>query len=85
MAEQVQGVPAPPSSPPPAPAQAGQKALQQQEHHPPSAQQGQKIVHLNWSHFKPEFSGKSDEDTEAHLLHANDWMNNECTSFCRRS
>ena len=33
------------------------------------------MVHLNWSNFKPEFSGKPDEDAEAHLLHLNDWMN----------
>ena len=29
---------------------------------------------MNWSHFKPEFSGRSDEDVEAHLLRTNDWM-----------
>ena len=29
---------------------------------------------LNWSHFKPKFCGKSDEDAEAHLLRTNDWM-----------
>ena len=29
---------------------------------------------LNWSHFKPEFAGKSDEDAEAHLLRTNDWI-----------
>ena len=46
-----------------------------QEHHYPPAQQEQQLVHLNWSHFKPEFSGKPDEDAEAHLLHTNDWMN----------
>ena len=27
---------------------------------------------LNWSHFKPEFAGKPDEDVEAHLLRTND-------------
>ena len=32
-------------------------------------------MHLNWSNFKPEFSGKPDEDAEAHLLCTNDWMN----------
>ena len=32
------------------------------------------MVHLNWSHFKPEFSGKPDEDAEANLLCTNDWM-----------
>ena len=29
---------------------------------------------LNWSHFKPKFSGKPDEDAKAHLLRTNDWM-----------
>ena len=29
---------------------------------------------LNWSHFRPEFSGKPEEDAEAHLLRTNDWM-----------
>ena len=31
-------------------------------------------MHMNWSHFKPEFSGKPEEDVEAHLLRTNDWM-----------
>ena len=31
-------------------------------------------MHLNWSNFKPEFSGKPEEDAEAHLLYSNDWM-----------
>ena len=76
MAWQVQGVPAPPPHPPPGLAQAGQQAQQQQDHQhqTPPAQQGQQIVHLNLSHFKPEFSGKPDEDAEAHLLHTSDWM-----------
>ena len=26
---------------------------------------------FNWSHFKPEFAGKPDEDAEAHLLRTN--------------
>ena len=29
---------------------------------------------LNWSYFKPEFSGKPEEDAIAHLLRTNDWM-----------
>ena len=33
------------------------------------------MENLNWSYFKPEFLGKPDKDAEAHLLHANDWMN----------
>ena len=28
----------------------------------------------NWSYFKPKYSGKQDEDAEAHLLRTNDWM-----------
>ena len=28
---------------------------------------------LNWSHFKPEFAGRPEEDAEAHLC-TNDWM-----------
>ena len=31
--------------------------------------------HLNWSHLKPDFSGKPEEDVEVHLLRTNDWMN----------
>ena len=29
---------------------------------------------LNWSHFKPEFTGKSDEGVEAHIPRTNDLM-----------
>ena len=29
---------------------------------------------LNWSHFKPEFSGKPGEDADMHLLRTQDWM-----------
>ena len=39
------------------------------------AQQPQHVPQLNSSYFKPEFSGKPEEDTEAHLLITNDWMN----------
>ena len=34
----------------------------------------QQQMHMNWSHFKPKFSGKPEEDVEAHLLQTNDWM-----------
>ena len=30
---------------------------------------------MKWSHFKPEFSGKAEEDAEDHLLQTNNWMN----------
>ena len=36
---------------------------------------GKRHLHINWSSFKPEFSGKPEEDAEAHLLCSNDWMN----------
>ena len=29
---------------------------------------------LNWSHFKPKYAGKQEEDAEAHLLRMNNWM-----------
>ena len=32
------------------------------------------ISQLNWSYFKPEFSGKPEEDVEAYLLRTNEWM-----------
>ena len=65
MTDQEERVPAP--NPPPAPVQV------------PQAPQGQKLVHLNWSYFKPEFSGKLDEDTEVHLALYEQL--DECTSF----
>ena len=47
---------------------------QGQEQPQPQDAVGQRYIHLNWSDFKPEFSGKLEEDAEAHLLHSNDWM-----------
>ena len=29
---------------------------------------------LNWSHFRPKYSGKLNEEAEAHLCKTNDWM-----------
>ena len=74
---QAPGIPAPP--PPPAqpnPTQVQQPAqpIQQVQQPVQPTQQGQQVVHLNWSHFKPEFSGKPEEDAEAHLLRINDGM-----------
>ena len=54
---QAPAVPAP--SPPP--------ALQQPAQPTQQVQQAQ-IIHVNWSHFKPEFSGKPEEDAVAHLI-----------------
>ena len=47
---------------------------QGQEQPKPIDAVGQRHMHLNWSNFKPEFSGKPEEDAEAHLLCSNDWM-----------
>ena len=49
-----------------------QRQGQDQPQHQDAARQ--RHIHLNWSSFKPEFSGKPEEDAEAHLLHSNDWM-----------
>ena len=48
----------------PLPPQALQQSTQPEQ---PAQQAQQPIVHLNWSHFKPEFSRKPEEDAEAHL------------------
>ena len=48
---------------------------QQQEQHQNQDVAGQQHIYINWSNIKPEFSGKPEEDAEAHLLHSNDWMN----------
>ena len=46
---------------------------QDQPQHQDAARQ--RHLHLNWSNFKSEFSGKPEEDAEAHILHSNGWMN----------
>ena len=43
-----------------------QRQGQEQPHHQDAARQ--RHIHLNWSNFKLEFSGKLEEDVEAHLL-----------------
>ena len=64
---QEPAVPAPPTPP----------ALQQ------CTKQAQHILQLNWSQFKPEFSGKSEEDAEAHLLITNDWIHTSISRRCK--
>ena len=49
--------------------------IKQQQNQQQQDQPQQQHWHLNLSKFKPEFSGKPDDNTEVHLLHANDWMN----------
>ena len=64
MADQEEGVPAP--NPPP---------VQQQQLQQDHTGKQQQVEHLNWSNFKPDFSGKPDEDAEAHVLCLSNWMN----------
>ena len=49
-----------------------QRQGQEQPQHQDAVRQ--RCIHLNWSNFKAEFSGKPEEDEEAHLLCSNDWM-----------
>ena len=53
-------------------AEGGQQGPACREGQQPPPQQPQispqHQMHMNWSHFKPEFSGKPEEDVEAHLL-----------------
>ena len=72
MADREGGVPAPNPS---QQQQQQQQQPQQQQQIQGQAGQQQQLVHLNWCNFKPEFSGKPDEDAEVHLLCSNDWMN----------
>ena len=64
----------PPVVPATAPAPSMQLPAQQDQPVPPTQPRQQAQPVLNWSHFKPEFSGKLEEDVEAHLLRTNDWM-----------
>ena len=41
------------------------------------------VPQINWSHLKPEFVGKPDEDTEVYLLRKNDWMNTSILRWCQ--
>ena len=50
-------------------AQGGQQGPPCREgQQPPPQIVPQQQMHMNWSHFKPKFSGKPEEDVEAHLL-----------------
>ena len=41
------------------------------------------VPQLNWSYFKPEFSGKPEEDMEAHLLRTNDAMETQLSKVAK--
>ena len=69
MADQVQGVQAPPPLPPHASAQAGQQAQQQQQGSCCLSNTGPHCSNENFQVLKP------DEHTEADLLWTSDWMN----------
>ena len=76
-------------------AEGGGPVCREGQQPPPQVIQQQQL-HMNWSHFKPEFSDKPDEDAEANLLRTNDWMTTHdfpdavkvqrfCFDFGRRS
>ena len=44
--------------------------------------QPEPVPALNWSHLKPQFVGKPDEDAEVHLLRTNDWMGTRAFPEC---
>ena len=48
--------------------------LQVPNNQPVPIQPIQHMLQLNWSHFKPEFTEKPEEDGEPHLLRTNDWL-----------
>ena len=62
--------PAPPMQPPVPPTHPAFPPVQPAA---PKVQPGS-MQQLNWSHFKPEFTGKPDEDVEARPLRTNNWM-----------
>ena len=64
------GPPALPSANPAAPAPLVPPAQAQSDQVVPLVQPGHQCP-LKWSHFKPEFAGKLEEDAQAHLLQTN--------------
>ena len=63
-------LPVPPVQPPAPPAQPAVPPAQPVV---PPVQLGP-MPQLNWSHLKPEYAGKPDDDMEVHPLRTNDWM-----------
>ena len=58
---------------PPGPAPHREAQVLQPFQQPQQPQQAQQAhMHMNWSHFKPEYSGKPEKGVEAHLLRTND-------------
>ena len=71
---QAPDIPAPPQLPAqPHPVQQPAQPTWQVQQPVQQTHQAQQVVHLNWSHFKPEFSGKP-EEAEAPLLRTNNQM-----------
>ena len=64
----------PPALQPPPVAPAAPPAPPVQLLAPPAQQSQPQIPHMKWCCFKPEYTGKPEEDAEAHLLRINDWM-----------
>ena len=69
-------LPLPPAGTAPQAPQALQQPVQPpvDPNQPVPAQSIQHVPQLNWSHLKPEFAGKPEEDAEVHLLRTKNWM-----------
>ena len=70
------GEPEEPQQPVNAPTEEAEQLQEPNNHNPLPEQPPMPMANnqLNRSHFKPDFSGKPEEDVEAHLLRTNDWM-----------
>ena len=80
-------LPLPPAGPTPQASQALQQPIQPVQppvdpHQSVPTQPVQNVPQLNWSHFKPEFSGKPEEDAAAHLLKTNNCMDTHAFQQC---
>ena len=64
----------PPVAPATPPAPLVQPPSQPDQLVPPAQPEQQAHCVLNWLYFIPEFSGKPEEETKAHLLRTNNWI-----------
>ena len=74
MADALQSPPASPAPVPPPVIPPVQLPIPPAQPIPTQAIHPAHVPQLNWSHFKPEFTGKPGEDAEVHLYRTNDWM-----------
>ena len=76
-------LPVPPAPVPPPAIPPVQPTIPPAQPIPVQPIQAAHVPQLNWSHFKPKFAGKPDEDAEVHLLRTNDWMDTHISRRCQ--